>query len=84
MVKEIKPKKYSLTVEEKSDYFFNFRLMKEYQEVAQFWTDKLNWIRVAVMKRESLDPQKVTTNWEKTLDDGTFTATPKPLDSDKK
>jgi hypothetical protein len=83
MVKENKPKKFSLTEEEKSNYFFNFRLMKEYQEVAQFWADKLNWIRVEVMKRESLDTKKYDNNWDSTLEDGTFTATPKELDSNK-
>lgn len=75
-------KKYSLTEEEKSDYYFNFRMMKEYQMVAEFWQNKVNWTRTESMKRNALDPKKFTTNWDTTLDDGTFTAT-KRVDSDK-
>jgi len=78
-----KVKKYNLTEDEKSEYYFNFRLMKERQAEAEFWANKTNWVRTEAMKRSGIDPKKVTTNWDKTLDDGTFTATPKTVDSGK-
>lgn len=83
MAKKNEPKKFSLTEEEKSDYFFYFRLMKEWQEMAEFWQQKLNWVRVEAIKRRAIDPQKVDTNWNRTLEDGTFTATKKTVDSNK-
>ena len=77
-------KKYSLTEQEKSDYFFNFRLMKEYELMAKFWQERLNWTRMEAIKRNAIDPEKFTTNWDKTLEDGTFTAEPKTVDTNKK
>ena len=68
-------KRFSLTEEEKSNYFFYFRLMKEWQEMAEYWQNKLNWTRVEAMKRNSLDPEKYKTSWETILEDGFFTAT---------
>lgn len=75
-----KEKKYSLTEEERSEYSFTFRMMKEYQMVAEFWANKVNWTRTEAMKRNALDPKSFTTNWDSTLEDGTFTAT-KGVDS---
>lgn len=75
MSKEVKPRRFSLTEEEKSDYFFYFRLLKEWQLMAEFWQNKVNWVRVAAMKRSGLDPEKVKTDWGQTLEDGTFSVT---------
>ena len=82
----IKPKvkKFNLNEEELSDYMFAFRLMKERQMEAEFWQNKVNWTRTNALKRVGVDLEKYTSNWESTLDDGTFTATEKGVDSGKK
>lgn len=80
---KVKNKKFSLTEEERSDYYFNYRLMKEYQMVAEFWAIKLKQTRNEALKRNSVDESKVVINWESVLEDGTFTSTPR-VDSGKK
>ena len=80
----MKPKKFNLNEDERSDYFFYFRLLKEREMEMQFWQDKVNSVRYAAMKRVALDPKEFTTDWNKTLEDGTFTATKKSVDKEQK
>ena len=80
----MKPKKFSLNENERSDYYFYFRLLKEWEMMVQFWQQKVNQVRVDAMNRSALGVKEYTTDWSKTLEDGTFTATKKSVDKEQK